>query len=403
MEQSDIDRYAHTSLRQYIDYRRSYPNADGNLLRSKPLFYKSEGGNNTIRLFYQKAYTYHYMLRPWSKYNAIGGDAITNELQVLIKDPSEDITFLNPPEKTTVTNEIPSTTIEWKPETNALFPIEYQLYNNLAQGDNCMGGTSELIIPKRYTTEVLLKDMKPQKLYTALINSLYKRPGTNKIKSNEVHNFIFQTSRYGSFKEQVNSYQLRPSDSTSLIQSKVVKEAVFTIDVAVDKQKLATAYTIVAGNGLSDKKECICILQNEKLDFFDRVTEGIFELKPLDPAATTEFNFIRNTKTNTIIAILIRNPEPFNDPKIPLAVIDGTKQKENQGFAVLSGNQLDKDYKILYAKDYAQIIIMYKVNNQITINAKSLTMRFNYLLWDGTSYEKQGASVDVEIDVISER
>jgi len=87
--------------------------------------------------------------------------------------------------------------------------------------------------------------------------------------------------------------------------------------------------------------------------------------------------------------MLIRNPEPFNDPKIALEVINGTKNKENQGFAVLSGTAIDADYKILYAKDYSQILVMYKMNNQIALTAEKLDMRFTYLLWDGFKYKRQ--------------
>ncbi len=385
LSQEVKDKYAHTTLRQYIDYKRSYPNANGNLLQSKPLFYGTEGGNNKLSLFYLKAYAYH-MLRDWPAYDGVG-EAISNTLQVIVKDPVEDILLQNPPAPDSTTTEIPSAQVAWTTDTNALFPTEYQMYSNLANGDNCMGVDAVLTIPKRYVTEVTVNNMKPQKMYTAILNAVYKQ------QTKEVHNFVFQTSRYKNFNEQVNSYLLK--ENPQALQA--VNQAIFNLDIAITNDDLKRAYNLVASNIQLDPKGQQ--LQIEKADIFDRVTEGLFKLPPLDPAATTEFNFIRNTETGAIVALLVRNPEPFNDPKIDVEVINGTENPNNQGVAILSGNVPDQNYKILHAKDYSQFLVMYNMNNTIAITAENLNMRFNYLLWDGFAYRKQGASVNVTINV----
>ncbi len=385
LSQADKDIYAHATLRQYIDYKRSYPNADGNLLLSKPLFYGTAGGNNKIVLFYLKPYAFH-MLGDWPAYDGIG-DAIENRVEVLVKDPVEDILLNNPPKSDIEIKEIPATQVDWTPDNNTLFPIEHQLYNNLANGDNCMGGGSTITKPKSYVTEVTLNNMKPQKMYTAIVNSKYKKAGATDFVEKEIHNFVFQTSRYINFEAQVKSYLLK-NDTESLIEE-VANKAVFSIETSISKQNLSTAYAIL--NGKAQTNTISKNLEGATLDLFDRVIYGLFEITPLDPAATTEFNFIKNTETGDIVALLIRNPEPFNDPKIELDVINGTKNKDTQAFAVMSGATVDTDYKILHAKDYSQILVMYNMNNQIAITAETLAMRFTYLLWNGFEYKRQSS------------
>ena len=66
----DPDNYALATLEQYIDYKRSYPNADGNLLRSKPLFYGA--GNAQLLLFYTKPYVLHMFKDQWDAYAGVG-------------------------------------------------------------------------------------------------------------------------------------------------------------------------------------------------------------------------------------------------------------------------------------------------------------------------------------------
>jgi hypothetical protein len=99
-----------TSLRQYIDYQRSYPNADGNLLNSKPLFY-DDGDNTRIFLFFAKAYAVHFF-HHWSPLDTL--PSFTNRkgmLKIVIKDPREDIEIINPPSLDSIINtvEIPQT------------------------------------------------------------------------------------------------------------------------------------------------------------------------------------------------------------------------------------------------------------------------------------------------------
>ncbi len=382
------DKFAHSTLRNYIDYKRSYPNANGNLLRAKPLFYGGRIGENTISIFFTKPYVYH-MLRKWSRYGNL--PELENTMQIIIKDPIEDITFANPPRTETERKEIPATTIEWTKDNESLVPFWHRVYNNIANSnENCLVDKGEIIKPRSFVFETTVENLRPQKLYTAIVNSIFNGA------TQEIHNFVFQTSRYLDFRTQVLSYQLRSEVDGTFTESK----AIHTVETSISNQDLSVAYGIVSKTGLQNSVSTF--LEIEKLDYFDRVIEGLFELPPLAPAETTDFNIIKNTEGN-VVALLIRNPEPFNDPKIPLDIIDGTKNRNNQGFAVLQANNtLDTNYKILYSKDYSQILVMYKQNSLIAITANQLNMRFNYLKWNGNRYLKQDVSVDVRGIVINE-
>ena len=71
--------------------------------------------------------------------------------------------------------------------------------------------------------------------------------------------------------------------------------------------------------GLDDTLSNSLALKYQHL--FDRAIEGILKMSPLDPAQSTEVNRIVNTNTGEVVALLVRNPEPFNIPKIPLEEI----------------------------------------------------------------------------------
>jgi hypothetical protein len=182
-----------------------------------------------------------------------------------------------------------------------------------------------------------------------------------------VHKFTFQTSRFATFKEQVMSYQLTDAETT------VTKEAIFALDKGFSSAELAAAYATINGtaNALGDS------IETGYQHRFDRVIEGILGFAPMDKAISTEFNVVRNTNDgNKIVALIIRNPEPFNNPKMPqdevldtIAILNG------------SGNE-DTSYKKLFSKDYSQVIFM---NAALEINGP-LDLRFTYKIWDGNAY-----------------
>ncbi|MDR2653293.1 MAG: hypothetical protein LBC68_13475, partial [Prevotellaceae bacterium] len=194
----------------------------------------------------------------------------------------------------------------------------------------------------------------------------------------EIHRFVFQTSRYENFAEQVNSYILKDDSGNE-------KMAVFELLTDIPQESEDEVYQTVWNqdyNILSDLSLCYS-------HDFDKLIEGILRFKPLEVAVTTEFNIIRNQQTGNVIAILVRNPEPFNDPKIPLAEVADT-------IVVIDENDdVAADFKTLYSKDYSQAIIS---KNGSPVTESSLVIRFRYKLWNGSLYNVE-KTIQLEINI----
>lgn len=355
-EQSDFN-----TLARYIDYQRSYPNADGNLLQAKPLFWSYY--ECKLNIFFNKPFV-HHMLKNWPEYNGL--PSLQGAVNIKIKDPASDrlIPYPLPVELEEVVPSVhgngPGESI-WIDVNDPSMPAELQLINDMLASSDipCQVHIGDLIIAgTAYSVKV--KNLKPQKLYTASVYSAFR----NNTDNVEIHNYVFQTSRYENFNAQVNSCMLTDGD--------VTRQALFNLSVSLDNNAVNNAYAIVSGSNLNVIPE----LSVKYSHPFDRVLEGVFLFKPLEYPVTTEFNMIRNTTTGDIIAVLVRNPEPFNDPKMPLEIVRDT-------IAVMNDLTVNPNFKVLYSKDYSQAIIMKSGN---MINDAYLRIRFLYKLWNGTEY-----------------
>lgn len=367
------ERYALTSLTRYIDYERSYPNADGNLLSAKPLFYDDE--TTQLNLYYSKAYATHFF-NSWPSYNGL--PAAAGRIKIVIKDPREGSEIVNPPRLDYEEDytHIPQTIEHWLNDPSPVIPHVFETYAHLIEANECIPIGGNTIIPPSKYLNVVLKHLKPLKLYTAIVNNLYdlnkngvlELPTMTPEETVEVHKYTFQTSRYASFSEQVNSYLLTDAENT------VTRPAIFPLDKAFTAEEIAAALAATsepaAANALSDS------LAGTYQHRFDRVVEGIFGFPPLEKAVTTEFNVVRDLNDSSkIVALIIRNPEPFNDPKIPVDVIRDT-------LVVIDGSGHEvAGYHKLFSKDYSQVILM--KSGGFT---GPISLRFRYKLWDGTAY-----------------
>lgn len=470
------DSYPLTSLRQYIDYKRSYPNADGNLLQAKPVFYGQE--QCRITLYFTKPLTFH-MLNTWESY--LGSPELTGSMHIAIKDPVSNVVIPYPlpigynedtvplpvntatwlqidtavalevPEKIqildnngtdlgtfeVITSEYRSASqkqhvvvnditlnantdvvggkinwedpvnigitieyiiaakgeedITWQTDNDPRIPLNIRILNNyinhINTNDNaiqCDFMIGNAIKPQSYAYSVTLTNLKPRKLYTALIFNAFETASNNVVTSELVHNYVFQTSRYQNFGAQVNSYLLVDENDVEN-----TRQAVFEVALpAITASEITTAYNIIVGNNDTDSNA----IETQYLDVFDRVLEGVMGMIPLDPPINTEFNKILDGDGN-IIALLIRNPEPFNIPKIPIEKINGTEEifeagstdGERGAIRVINtaNDQDDPAYKVLYSKDYSQALIMHESKK---ITAVNLSFRFRYLIWNGIEY-----------------
>lgn len=91
----------------------------------------------------------------------------------------------------------------------------------------------------------------------------------------------------------------------------------------------------------------------------------------------TEFNVVRDSQTNGVIGILVRNPEPFNDPKVPAADIATT-------IVLSQRNVPSKVFTTLSSKDRSRVFI---ADMSLNLALQDLDFTFTYLEFDGTAYD----------------
>ena len=395
------DLYPHTSLRAYIDYERSYPNADGNIVNAKPLFYNDK--TTEVSMYFTSSYV-SKLLDGWDEYN--GMKKLGGSMKILIKDPVEDVTIINPPrlfsdETTVVTGpvQMAQTIEEWATDLDpAIPPVMQQYFNMLNNGQNCTGIVN-LEKPKSVYRTIKFRGLKPQKLYTAQVMNFYWGKNNNvdvtnmteKIKSDyakEVHKFVFQTSRYADFAEQVKSCFINYNDENGVLQT---KQAVYTIQKALTPEIVQAAWKVVSTDPKTESDNPLSkAIAMQYQHPFDRVVHGLFGIIPQEDAPTTEFNKIIDTTTGNVVAILLRNPEPFNHPRIPIeAVSRNTAISQDGMIEVLKDRGILKpspnfDYSVMYSKDYSQALIMHK---DLMIGEANMKFQFTYVTWNGADYK----------------
>ncbi|KFC19675.1 hypothetical protein [Chryseobacterium sp. FH1] len=393
------DLYPHTNLRSYIDYERSYPNADGNIVNAKPLFYGDD--TTKISLYFNKTYV-QKLLEGWEAMkdpedpSMVALPEVGGIMKIIIKDPVEGVEISNPPslDNTVVDIDVPQTIESWDEDDDPPLPAIYQQYFNMLLNSECHGSI-QLVKPKSTYRTVTPKLLKPQKLYTAQVLNFYW--GNNELDlsniteddklryAKEVHKFVFQTSRYMNFREQVTSCYKEYQDENNETQSKM---AVYEIHQSIDASRIQAAFDMLRGisNQMSEE------ISSQYPDLFDRIMEGIFRISPLANAETTEFNKIIDTVTGKIIALLVRNPEPFNHPKIPLAQISRNDRDAGMIEVMIpplrpgARPTINRNYHALYSKDYAKAIIMH---NDMFISETALRFQFIFKIWDGSKYEQK--------------
>ncbi|WP_281322474.1 hypothetical protein [Flavobacterium aestivum] len=381
-ELTDLAKSPLASLRQYLDYNRSYPNADGSLLQAKPAYYGNE--ECKVSLFFTNPYM-HHMLTNWEEYGS--RNAIKGALNITIKDPLNDEIIPYPlPTTATKYPKAEDINAKWIDDNDPRIPVGVQLLNNFINAVNkenslmkCQLQIGAPLKPKSYGYEVVLTDLKPSKLYTLLLNNYFDDNQDGIIQEAEnvlVHQFGFQTSRYKNFDEQVNSFIIKEKDESGLVIK--TRESKFDIKLNLVQDQIDALYHLVSvatvANTLSDS------IATKYQHTFDRAIEGVLKLSPLDPAQGTEINRIINANGD-IVALLIRNPEPFNIPKMPLAeikdtitVVDVTINAENKEVYAKKDN-----YKVLHSKDYSQVLIM---SDTKKITEENLNFKFEYRKWN---------------------
>jgi hypothetical protein len=340
------DEFMLATLKPYIDYSKSFPNADGRLINAKPLFYQSP----KLYLFYKYAYIYN-MYNNFGAYN--GNPAQSSNLKVLIKDPVE------PPGADSELI-IEQTGVGFVTNTISVRQPDISFFNNLTRGSNCVQVLP--VNPIGINSEIDPGPLKPLKLYSAIFLARYAN------KDEEVHRFVFQTSRFEDFEEQINSYQLFDDNGIFL------RNALYdNVGKAFAAGQVTKASQLLAGT-LPDTDPLFTTFQ----DFYDVLINGILEMPALDPAVTMEVNIVRNTTDNSIIGLLIRNPEPLNDPKITPSVLAGSVTLSVNGGPAA-------DHKVIFSKDNANAFIS---NAALNLSSGNFVFTFKYYQFNGAVYQE---------------
>lgn len=359
------DEYKQRLLLHYLDFPKCYPNADGQLLNSKPLFYKDP----KLGVYFTKAYVYQF----YNDWNGLGSlPAVNSKLLAVIKDPAPD----------PLAPLTPDVLATW--EVNALPNIstDVTILNNMM--DNTQPGDctpSYTITPNAMYPSFSLPELLPLKLYTAIFNAHFKKASDPSPIVREVHRYGFQTSRYPDFEAQIQSWKLKVDDLGA-----VVKSAIFVEERPWTGGDIALAVQVLDPADLAlPKGDPLRQTFGHK---FNRLIEGVLKLESLHPAATTEFNVLRQEGTGRTLGILVKNPEPFNDPKTPIIPpiappvvppITAPVRLSVNGGAWMA-------YEALYSKDFSQVFL-YKDDLSLNIPAgASLAFEFDYVLFDGVAY-----------------
>ncbi|WP_413206155.1 hypothetical protein [Rhodospirillum sp. A1_3_36] len=362
--------YPLTSLRRYLDKDRCVPDVSGNLLRTKPLFYQ----NAEIRLFYTGRHTYH-LLNGWPAYQGL--PELTGRLQVLIKDPAEGVTVENPPPPDMESIRVPGGTESWERDDDPRIPDDLRAFRNLAHNDaRCLLSGGDLILPASTMTRVTLTNLKPGKLYTAILNNLFEG------RSAEVHRFSFRTSRYGSFREQIESYHLRGSvapDAGANAGAQASRDNRHDLWVNLPEGTVSELRRIISGDDDPTTRRAI-----QYPDPFERIIQGVLALPAQPPAEATEILFLRQAANgngngnggDTLLAILIRNPEPLIDPRLPRTLW-------GEALRVWIDGRQD-GLGMVFSKDGTGVLIAHRGE---PLEGDRLTARFHHLVWNGRQYE----------------
>ena len=383
-ENSILQRYPLATLKDYIDYGRSYPNADGNLLNAKPLYYN----DCELKLRYKYGFVQN-MFRDWDEYDKKGSrnvlPSLGGRLVAVVKDPREEEDIPNPPEEHVETKYIPRAIVEWDDDETAKVPNGVKaedvlrnpsLYNNEYALTNweCWEVGGKKIRPAHKETTVTVEGLRPNTLYTAIFYNEFTKPN-NSMERREVHRYVFQTSRYGNLAEQIGSYRQTAANGE-------IAEAVQDFQRRVSETEMRDIRSIVSYRRLANKTNN---LFDTYSDPFDCMMEGVLGLPPQEKPEQLEINRVRNEKGD-VIGILLRSPEPLIDPKIP----DQERSKFCSLIVQQLADSLTYNSNYLYSKDCSQLFI---TTDTFKLSGKSFHLEFKPIEWTGTEYKAMKDSV----------
>ncbi|SDE67212.1 hypothetical protein SAMN05216464_108162 [Mucilaginibacter pineti] len=350
------------SIKLYIDYNRSYPDALGRYDLSKPVFWNSA----RIRLFFTES-SMNAMFAAWDAY--LGLNPVGAALETTLIDPYQHVLHESLEWQETETE------ITW--DNYQTLPLSQQLiflFNQAAAGNDCNHMAASLYKKLRQAVYVFT-DLIPAKFYTAIFTSVYTTAEHGEQRF-EVHRFSFQTSRFKDFEEQVRSV---------------------IIDAAATPVRYAISALNVAFTGMDIDQRLKKLIDNDPDNdpgdtlryavLFERIVFGGLALKNLEPVERITVIPVMNTDPGDpahrrMLGILISGPEPLNDPKLT--------DEDRVGTVGLVLTKADSsslpatDFIYFQSRDTSAVFI---TNTAMDIPAGSADFTFTAKVFNGETYD----------------
>jgi hypothetical protein len=365
------------NLLHYIDYERSYPDAQGRYDLSKPVFCH----NPQVKLFFLQPYM-NAMFSAWDSYNGLAGWQSKLELQLL--DPSglplTQHLVWEPVQETPVD----STNFKSLPEDQQVM----YLLNQSVTPDKCNPMPSP-VVKRLHQSSYQFDDLLPNKLYTALFLAAYGPAGATDLDNTEVHRFGFRTSRFNNFQAQAGSYVLDAAPGAE-------KFAVYTRDVAFAQSEIDNVLKMLINDDTAD--DPAAVLQYAVK--FDRLVYGGLKIMEAEPFEYAILTVVINTDPGAgharkILGIILRNPEPLNEPRLPADKLADTVRVT----MALPGNTIigPEDFITIHSRDTSSVFI---TNAAMDVPPGKLGLEFRHKIFNGQDYdhiseEYQGPAVDI--------
>jgi hypothetical protein len=363
LQQDKADQFTLANLTDYIDYNRSTPDAQGRYNLSKPVLLH----NPQISLIFSKPYM-NAMYSNWDGYQGL--PAVQSSLQIQLIDPYGNI--LSPQ---LVRSQLPDQAIDITNYTS--LPPDQQiifLLNQAASLDSC--NPQPVTLTKKIKRGIYeFADLSPAKLYTAIFNSVYQPAGVE-LQIAQVHKFSFISSRFATFEDQVGSFILDATPGAELY-------AVYPIYVSFTTDQITqNLLPLLDDNAANDP----AAVQQYAVKF-DRLVFGGLQLKAFDPSVHTIINPVinvdpANSLNKKILGIIIRNPEPFNDPKLPAEKLADTVQLMVTGTdnTVVAANQ----FIYIHSRDTSAVFI---TNAAMDVAQGLIHFNYRYKIFNGNDYD----------------
>jgi hypothetical protein len=356
------DQFKLADLTDYIDYNRSSPDAQGRFTMSKPVLYS----NPQINLVFTEPYI-NAMYSNWDSYQGL--PEVQSSLQIQLIDP-----YGNTLSPQLVWSQLPDQIIDSSNYTS--LPNDQQLIfllDQAASQDSC--NPNPITLTKSIKQGVYeFPDLSPNMLYTAVFNAVYQSFGEAQQVA-EVHKYGFMSSLFATFQDQAGSFVLDATPGEE-------RYAVYNLNVAFTVDQITQNLLPLLINDSSDTSPIVMQYPVQ----FDRILFGGCQLPAFESAVNTIINLLINTDpgdgSQQLLGIIIRNPEPFNDPKLPAAELADTFQltltQQNGTVIPPTG------FNYIYSSDTSAVLI---TNSEMQLATGTIVFSCRYKIFNGTDYD----------------